>query len=270
MAIPKPSWPPLDGQNAMHAPKMSEGSKRKIKQSDWVFYLLSLTVLIMLLGWACRWGWAEVLAVGPRMKIELWQQQKLQPTVQELAEVQEQLASAQSWNGMSADIAFERGLVAEWQALQTPVWSASTHDYRNQAIEYFKKALDLRPSWGMAWVHLANSLVLNRQLYSGAMNALEKASILAPLEKGVQQRIIWLGLSQWSHLNEEQRRQLHKIVEYAMRPRSNVAIKAIVDFRLEKEFTRLLSGVQDHKVLQRYLKKRERLDKARRNRQNTN
>jgi len=233
------------------------------RSGNWLIYLLPLLVLILLLGWVCRWGWVEVLAVGPRMKIELWQQRKLHPTVQELADVQKQLATAQSWNGINADIAFERGLVAEWQALQTPVWTKPAHEYRNQAIGHFKKALELRPSWGMAWVHLANSLVLNKQLYSGAMEALEKASIVAPLESGVQQRIIWLGLSQWRHLDDERRRRMYKIMEYAKQSSSTVVIKAIVDFRLEKEFVDLLISPDDQEIMQHYLERRERFDKAR-------
>ena len=111
----------------------------------------------------------------------------------------------------------------------------------------------------MAWVHLANSLVLNQQLHSGGMDALEKASILAPLEKPVQQRVIWLGFSQWKVMDDELRGRMRNIVEDALVFNQHImVIKAVVDFKLEKELADLFVDELHQKLLKNKLAERSR------------
>ena len=210
--------------------------------------------MLTLAIWAARWGWAEVLIAEPRNVMDNWKTGQAMPSNEELDRLGNLLERAQSLNSQSADIAFDRGRFAEWRAQKYPLWAKEAHKHREEAIGYFKNALNARPSWGMTWVHLANSLILNQQLYSGGMEALEKATVLAPLEIPVQQRVIWLAFSQWKIMDNESRGRVRGIVENALVYRQhNLIIKAVADFGLESEFSALLIDEHHQNQLQRAL-----------------
>jgi len=242
----------------MPAPQTQEDNKRVLGLRSWISCLLLLTLMLTLAIWAARWGWAEVLVAEPRNVMDTWKTGRTMPSDEELDRLNDLLVRASSLNSKNADIAFDQGRFAEWRAQKYPVWTETAYKHREEAINHFKRALDIRPSSGMLWVHLANSLVLNRQLYSGGMDALEKASVLAPLEVPVQQRVIWLGLSQWNVMDDEFRSRVRGIIENAMKfYQLGLVAKAVVDFRLEDEFTDLfVSGYQQH-LLQRALAVRD-------------
>ncbi|MCF6354843.1 MAG: hypothetical protein L3J26_07030 [Candidatus Polarisedimenticolaceae bacterium] len=223
----------------------------------WAVHLLLLALMLMLAVWAARWGWAEVLVAEPRNVMDRWKTGQVMPADEELDRLGKLLERAQSLNSKNADIAFDQGRFAEWLASQHPLWSKEAQSRREVAIGYFREAISLRPSWGLAWINLANSLVLNQQLYSGGMDALEKAAVLAPLESDVQQRVVWLGLSQWKHADDDLRVRLKNILESILNVRSYVVVKAIADFRLEKELGNLLVSDEDQELLNKMLAKRK-------------
>lgn len=243
----------------MSAIQAQDHSKTTLGFAGCVTHVLLLVLIIFLAAWAFRWGWAEVLVAQPRSIMNSWSEGKPIPSEEEMDRLGRLLAKAQSLNKQNADIAFDRGRFAEWRAQQYPLWTNEAHKYREEAIRYFQEALNLRPTWGMAWAHLANSLVLNQQLYSGGMDALEKASVLAPLEIPVQQRLIWLGLSQWKQMDDELQARMRNIIENALEyHQQNLVIKAVVDFKLEKELADLFVGEHLQKSLQRALAVRNR------------
>ncbi len=230
----------------------------------WAAYLLLLLLLLTLASLAARWGWAEILVAEPRNVMDHWKTGQAMPSDEELKRLGNLLKRAQSLNSQNADIAFDQGRFAEWRAQQHPLWSKEAQSRRKIAIEYFREAISLRPSWGLAWVNLANSLVLNQQLYSGGIEALEKAAVLAPLEENVQQRVIWLGLSQWRYMNDDLRWRVRGIIEHALTFHSYVAISAIVSFRLDNEFEDLVIDDADRKIFNRKIGKRKILDDRKR------
>lgn len=91
---------------------------------------------------------------------------------------------------------------------------------------------------------------------------MEKASVLAPLEGAVQQRVIWLGLSQWRHVDIEQRYLLRGIIENALWYQRRLVKKAIVDFKLEEELADMLALDRNRETLKQNLDKRKRLNKT--------
>ncbi|HEC15578.1 MAG TPA: hypothetical protein ENI99_03255 [Sedimenticola sp.] len=246
----------------MSAIQAQDHSKTTLGFAGCVTHVLLLVLIIFLAAWAFRWGWAEVLVAQPRSIMNSWSEGKPIPSEEEMDRLGRLLAKAQSLNKQNADIAFDRGRFAEWQAMQYPLWTELAHKHREEAIQHFREAIDIRPSWGMAWVHLANSLILNQQLYSGGIDALEKASVLAPLEGAVQQRVIWLGLSQWRHVDIEQRYLLRGIIENALWYQRRLVKKAIVDFKLEEELADMLALDRNRETLKQNLDKRKRLNKT--------
>ncbi len=241
----------------MTASHVQKHHNKRLGFAVWAACLLLLLLLLTLASLAARWGWAEVLVAEPRNVMDHWKTGQAMPSDEELKRLGNLLKRAQSLNSQNADIAFDQGRFAEWRAQQHPLWSKEAQSRRKIAIEYFREAISLRPSWGLAWVNLANSLVLNQQLYSGGIEALEKAAVLAPLEGNVQQRAVWLGLSQWRHVDDDLRMRLRGILERALKIRPYVVIKAIVDFRLEKDLDDLLASNKDQELLNKMLAKRK-------------
>ncbi len=248
----------------MSVTQAQEDNKRSLGVVWWLSHLLLLALMISLAIWAARWGWAEVLVAEPRDVMSRWKTGQPMPSVEEMNRLDDLLLRAQSLNENDADIAFDQGRFAEWRASRYPLWSKEAHSHREAAIEYFREAISLRSSWGLAWVNLANSLVLNQQLYLGGMDALEKAAILAPAEGDVQQRIIWLGLSQWRHADDELRVRLRDILESILKVQSYVVVQTIVDFRLEKELGDLAVSDEDQELLNNMLSKRKAIDSRKR------
>jgi len=242
----------------MPVSQTQEANKKALGLMGWASHLLLLILMLSLAVWAARWGWAEVLVAEPRNVMDTWRTGRTMPPDEELDRLNGLLARANSLNSKNADIAFDQGRFAEWRAQKYPLWTDAAYKYREEAISHFKRALDIRPSSGMLWVHLANSQVLNRQLYSGGMDALEKASILAPLEIPVQQRVIWLGFSQWKVMDDELRGRVREIIEDALvYHQHDLVVKAMVDFELENEFADLLAD-EHLQLLQKELAARNR------------
>ncbi|VAX07323.1 hypothetical protein MNBD_GAMMA26-2624 [hydrothermal vent metagenome] len=241
----------------MFTSPIQAGNKSAIGLVGWVSQLLLLALLMSLAIWAARWGWAEVLAAEPRDVMERWKSGQAMPSDEELGRLDDLLARAQALNSQNADIAFDQGRFSEWMAAQYPLWTEKAHKHRGEAIEKFRRALDLRPTWGLAWVHLANSLILNQQLYAGGLDALEKAAVMAPLEAPVQQRVIWLGLSQWQVMDDELRGRMRSVVAAAFEHQQRLTIKIIVDFKLENEIAALFVGERLQLLLHKELMKRK-------------
>ena len=69
-----------------------------------------------------------------------------------------------------------------------------------------------RPTWALGWTNLAENSILLNGLDSRSEHALRLAAALAPWEPGVQQQVIWLGLSLWDLLSPEVRDTVRDLV----------------------------------------------------------
>ena len=168
-------------------------------------YFIAAILVLGLAGVAAVRGWAEVLALAPRQLMEGWAKQAKVDDPAQLDMVSRALTKAAEIKSSDADLQFDLALLAVWQAARYPVWSSAGRAYRGQAIEGYLKAIERRPTWGLAWVALAQQRVRDGRDSQSAVDALEKATVFSPWEREVQRRAVWLGAELWPHLDPRTR-----------------------------------------------------------------
>jgi len=127
------------------------------------------------------------------------------------------LSLAHRLNPLNADYSANLGRLMDWQSLQYSPVSAEHNNYRVRASQYYRESVGKRPSWGYAWAHYAESLLLLGNRGVEFLQALEKAIVLAPWEPGVQRKVVWIGLATWADLPEHLRamvkESVHRTIE---------------------------------------------------------
>ena len=178
-----------------------------------MLFLPLLLLFLFLISLASTWGIAESIAIKPRYFLSLWEQGKKEMDLQQWQGAEDSLRFASRLNSSNSEYILDLGRLYELRASKKPVWTTHAHQYRAQAIHYFRDASQRRPVWAMAWVLLGLSKTLNQELDGETILALDKAIQFGPWEYGVQRRIIWLGFSIWDHLPEKTRQNLQYVIK---------------------------------------------------------
>ncbi len=210
--------------------------------------------------WASAWGVADFLTLKPRHLIRLWSEDNKAFDKTELADSFSKLNMATTLNPYSADYIQVTGVLYEWAALEEPVWSEHAHKYRPLAIEQYRRAVFLRPTWGFAWAHIAHAKLLEQQFDEEAVLALERAMVFTPWAPGVQRKVIWVGFTAWDILPEQIKEQLKETVIHALkvsRKQAKFVIDSAVYLRLEDQLRPLLSDDRDKNHLEIMINKRK-------------
>lgn len=209
---------------------------------------IALVILFFLLYWSARFMWADIQAIPARNAIIKWEK-ALNIDDNEWQMVSVRLHAAFELNSLSADYAMDLGRLYEWQALQKRRWTKHAHHHRELAIQYFRTATQLRPSWGFAWAHLAQSKIINQELDKETIAALEKAMVLAPWEIGVQKKVISVGFVIWNNLSKELQEQISRELERAIQLQPRAMIELATKQGWVKHIEPLLSDERDLQYL---------------------
>ena len=205
--------------------------------------------------WAGIRGGSQALAYGPRQLIDRWHQQKLSRDPVRWERANAQLIRAHAWNRDDADLLADLGHMASLRGTWEPLWSDAADAYRQDAIDYYWRALRARPSWGWAWARMAKELARSGRLSQGGLEALEKAMVLAPLEQSAQQEVISLGASIWPRLGEDQKQQLKRIMRYAVDGLlTREVVDAAIAYGLLDEVQPMLENEQQQRLLEQRLR----------------
>jgi len=101
---------------------------------------------------------------------------------------------------------FDRlGRIHSWKQFRQPYADAAAQDSRLAALEAYRTAVALRPSWPYSWARLAHSKRYLQQFDDEFDQALAQAFKLGPWRIGVNRELAQIGFSAWAHLNEIQR-----------------------------------------------------------------
>jgi hypothetical protein len=150
--------------------------------------------------WAMAWGYASLQANAAEQVISQWELRHALTNADEWRRVARQMHAATRLNPLDADYAAGLGGIFEWQALTQPPYTTHARHNRGQAIAWYRRAVALRPAWGFAWVHLAQSKISNQELDAEAIAALDNAMRLGPWELGTQRKALRLGALLWEQL----------------------------------------------------------------------
>lgn len=200
---------------------MFETTPRVSAHRSFIVIALALTVLFAAVL-AASWGVAELVVKQPRYLMQQWEQGKRDRTPADWQAAVEAMRLALRLNPDNPDYYFELGRLYEWRALEKPLWTEHAREYRAQAIGYYRKAVQQRPVWALAWIHLAMNKTMNRELDDEAKAALEHAATYGPWEYGVHRQIIWLGLATWNHLPASTQQKITAVIEQSLTTKREV------------------------------------------------
>ena len=235
----------------------SPTEQTKTKKQELILYFIygSLSICVLLIAAiAAKWGWADLQANSARSYMNKWEKQRQINDQDEWNKAFTRMATAYNLHPGNAEYAADIGRLYEWRALQHPGWHRDAKKYRTKAIKYFKKAVEIRPTWGFIWAHYAQSKVLNQQFDQDTIEALEKAMVLNPWEIKVQQKVIWLGLNLWDKLTENTRDMLKSEINRSLELQPKETLQLAI--RTNKEnIVKPLLNEQQTELLEKLLKR---------------
>ncbi len=164
-----------------------------------------LALISVLIAWSAVSEYAALSAVQSGFYVSIWKKNR---GVTDDAQFDRALAKARTaliLNPYSADYFLDAANTYEWGAMRYPAWTAQAHKFREQALENYRRAVTIRPSWGYAWAHLAHSKILDQQFDDETFISFERAMIMAPWATDVQRKVIWSGFVMWDFLPLEQK-----------------------------------------------------------------
>lgn len=157
---------------------------------------------------------AEVLLIGPRALIAQWRDKPAMPPSSDLAHATTLVEVASKLIPGDASVHSELGYLLKLHALSHQYGSRAWQMWMRRAAAEFYKALQLRPTWGLAWAQYAQAQFLLGEKGHGSKVAFHRALSLSPHESDTYHLIAWLGFAHWSVLAEQDRNKFRSFLKY--------------------------------------------------------
>lgn len=176
-----------------------------------LFILLSF-FFIWSIAQVISWGIADIQVKQPQQLMSAWANNKKSFSQHAWTKAVKKINTAIKYNQKNALYYFELARLYEWNALQQPVWSEHAKSHRNIAIQYYRLALQHRPSWSSAWINLAMTQTMNMQFNDDVINAISNTIDYGIWERGVFDNVIWLGLANWANLSADLQQKIKTVI----------------------------------------------------------
>ena len=162
------------------------------------------------------------------------------------------LIQASSLSPMDADTQLYLGDLFDWKANASEFWSESAQDTRLVAIKYYRKAIQLRPSWGAAWLKLTQSRLLNREVNDVTFQDLENSFRYGKRKPELKYKLIWIALGIWPSLTEPLKEQTRDLVKEQINDKSQFRkiIMLAIRYRWMDELNALLTDAEQKRFLE--------------------
>lgn len=197
---PSPSHPFL-------APRLHSLNRTRL------FAALTASVAFSLAAVALGFGIAGLAGDSVRVWMKSWERQRYVNNAQQWDEAYSRLLLARRLNPLKADYSADLGRLMEWKAWHQLRDGPETVRARANAEYFYMEAIASRPGWGYAWANFAENRLLEGKLDMEFLRALEMATIYAPWEPWVLQKVAWMGMATWEQLPDRMR----PIVEESIR-----------------------------------------------------
>ncbi len=172
--------------------------------TPYVGKLMAVCLLAILSGAiyvAGSWGLADLYLGYPRARYAHWLQTGKGPETAEWRRASRQMDIAWKLDNHNPFLLEDLGRLRHWQAVGKETGGAEAVKDLRQALEYYRRALQVRPVWSYTWVNLIRAKVDLRQ-YDGELgNALRNAVELGPWVPLVQRTVADAGLRAWRQLD---------------------------------------------------------------------
>lgn len=166
--------------------------------------VLLLSVLILLLG--SRLLMASLQQYRASSFLSDWEHKRQVPSEAAWQVAEQAMRDAQDWyparNGAYAE---QLGYMWQWRAYGVNPQLDSTLESQQQAIQAFRQASQLRPSWPYAWSGLAYAKLVAGEFDQEFAQAMQQAAHYGPSRIGINRRLAEIGLISWPELTSELR-----------------------------------------------------------------
>ena len=169
-------------------------------------YLLIIPcfLLIVIIKMSGSLGLADVESLKARASIKQWQNDSQSFNTDDWDKVYSYVKAALENDPNNPDLLSLMGNVYEWNT-----FNSNEQPYNNQnrkrALDYYRKAVELRPQWPYAWSDIALLKYRMAEFDQEFQMALSNATQLGPWEPNVQKIITEVGLNAWDKLEHSQR-----------------------------------------------------------------
>lgn len=158
--------------------------------------------------WSLAVAFSDLAMSRPRVALAAWEEGGGFGDYQERRRLLTRIGRAVAVNPSDADQRTDLGRFFAWHAARHPRGSQRQRFYARLAAARFEEAVAARPTWGFAWVLLAEQLDALDADEATLMLALRRGARLAPLEPRTQLKVMWLSLGRWPQLSEPHREEL--------------------------------------------------------------
>lgn len=168
--------------------------------------LLTAAVCGCLAVAAAALAFSELAMMRPRAELSSWQAGHALGDVARRRGLLAQMGRAVAVNPASADHRVLVGRFFAWHGARYPAGSQRHAFFARLAAARFEEAVAARPTWGFAWILLAEQLQRIAAGEAAVVAALRRGGALAPREPRTQLRHLWLALPRYDTLAPAHRR----------------------------------------------------------------
>lgn len=198
---------------------------------------------------AASWGVTQVSVIQPRQLMALWADKKHPFSKRQWQVALNTLQAAVASNPNNAEYYFDLARLYDWSAYQQPILAAESIKHRAKAIQFYKKSLELRPTWSSAWINLALSKTLKMEFGEEVETALLNTIKYGVWEKDVFQKVIWISLANWEDIPLTLQQQVKSLIKKTIDKRGRIPqyIQQIVTrFSWQEELNKIIKEVVSH------------------------
>jgi hypothetical protein len=186
--------------------------------------LFTSAIIFLLIGiyLTASWGLTQATAVQPSQLMKSWLNKKQPFSEKKWRIALNTMHAAVESNPNNAQNHFDLARLYEWYAYQRPIWEDETIAHRTKAIEYYKKTLELRPTWAKAWVNFAMSKTFNMEFGDEVKTALLNGMKYGVWEHNVFHKVLWISMANWKGMPKEIQQQVKSLIKVTVNKRGKV------------------------------------------------
>lgn len=171
----------------------------------------SLCLLVLVLGLSSAWLGARLLLANMHQYrassfLSDWEQKRQVPSDKAWQVAEDAMTQAIAWYpSANAAYAEQLGYMWQWRGYSANTAPAEKQSSQQNALQAFRQATSVRPSWPYAWSGLAYAKMIAGEYDQEFQQALQQAVHYGPTRIGINRRIAEIGLISWPQLDAEQR-----------------------------------------------------------------
>ena len=187
-------------------------------------------------------AFADLAMFRPRAALMAWERTGALGDYRDRRRLLARMGRAVAVNPFDADQRMDLGRFFVWHAERHHAGSGRARFYRELAARRFEEAVRARPTWGFAWMLMAEQWWRLGERPEAVLTAMRRGAALGPNEPGGQLKHLWLGLGQWRRLDEGDRLALLRSLEQLLASRAyfQAAVRIAVQHQRADLVRRLL------------------------------